>query len=157
MAHSQGAIITEHALEILSKKEREQLIIFTFGGGSFIAAGKSHPDSHNYASAADFVCRLGSPNVQYLALQRYFGSKEGRSEQEVIYQLALYDAMLDLDFTNPKTIETYTKQRMKHYEKEFSKISNVTVLDPDPKWKHRFSSSCYQAAVQMITEKYGRP
>ncbi len=157
MAHSQGAIITEHALEILSKKEREQLIIFTFGGGSFIAAGKSHPDSHNYASAADFVCRLGSPNVQYLALQRYFGSKEGRSEQEVIYQLALYDAMLDLDSTNPKTIETYTKQRMKHYEKEFSKISNVTVLDPDPKWKHRFSSSCYQAAVQMITKKYGRP
>jgi hypothetical protein len=157
MAHSQGAIITEHALEILSKKEREQLIIFTFGGGSFIAAGKSHPDSYNYASAADFVCRLGSPNVQYLALQRYFGSKEGRSEQEVIYQLALYDAMLDLDSTNPKTIETYTKQRMNHYEKEFSKISNVTVLDPDPKWKHRFSSSCYQAAVQMITKKYERP
>lgn len=99
MAHSQGAIITEHALEILSKKEREQLIIFTFGGGS----------------------------------------------------------LLDLDSTNPKTIETYTKQRMKYYEKEFSKISNVTVLDPDPKWKHRFSSSCYQAAVQMITKKYGRP
>ena len=59
MAHSQGAIITEHALEILSKKEREQLIIFTFGGGSFIAAGKSHPDSHNYASAADFRLSFG--------------------------------------------------------------------------------------------------
>ncbi|MGH2612294.1 MAG: hypothetical protein ACRDFB_04515 [Rhabdochlamydiaceae bacterium] len=75
----------------------------------------------------------------------------------MIYQLALYDAMLDLDSTNPRTIETYTKQRMKHYEKEFSKIRNVTVLDPDPKWKHRFSSSCYQAAVQMITKKYDRP
>ncbi len=42
MAHSQGAIITEHALEILNKKEREQLIIFTFGGGSFIAPEKSN-------------------------------------------------------------------------------------------------------------------
>jgi hypothetical protein len=155
MAHSQGAIITERALEMLSKKERKQLIIFTFGGGSFITAGKSHPDSHNYASAADFVCRLGSPNIQHLALKRYFGSKDGRSEQEVIYQLALHDAMLDVDSTDPKTIEIYTKQRMKHYAKEFSKISNVTILDPDPKWKHRFSNSCYQAAVQMITKKYG--
>jgi hypothetical protein len=74
-----------------------------------------------------------------------------------MYQLALYDAMLDLDSTSPQTIETYTKQRIKYYEKEFSKISNITVLDPDPKWKHRFSNSCYQAAVQMITKKYGRP
>lgn len=155
-AHSQGAIITEHALKLLNKKEREKLIIFTFGGGSFIAPGKSHPDSHNYASAADFVCRMGSPNLQYLALQRYFGVKKGRSEQEVIHQLAVYDTMLDLDSTDPKTIETYTKQQMKHYEKEFSKISNVTVLDPDPKWKHKFSSRCYQTAMQSIIKKYLR-
>jgi len=155
-AHSQGAIISEHALELLSKKERDKLIIFTFGGGSFIAKEKSHSDSHNYASATDFVCRMGSPNLQYLALQRYFGIKEGRSEEEVIYQLALYDAMLHLNTTDPKTIETYTKKRMKHYEGEFSKISNVTVLDPDPKWKHKFESSCYQATVQEKVKKYKR-
>lgn len=155
-AHSQGAIISEHALELLSKKERDKLIIFTFGGGSFIAKEKSHSDSHNYASATDFVCRMGSPNLQYLALQRYFGIKEGRSEEEVIYQVALYDAMLHLDTTDPQTDEAYTKQRMKYYEKEFSKINNVTVLDPDPKLKHKFESSCYQAAVEEKINKYRR-
>jgi len=156
LAHSQGAIISEHALEHLSKKERAKLIIFTFGGGSFIAQGKCHPDSHNYASAADFVCSMGSPNTQYLALQRYFGNKEGKSDKEVIYHLAFYDAMLDLDSTDPKTMETYIKQREKYYEKEFAKIENVTVLDPDPKWRHKFESSCYQDAVREVIKRYQR-
>src|SRR3989344_973647 len=59
-AHSQGGIILEHALELLKPNIAGRFRIFTFGGGSFIAAGKSHPDSHNYASAADFVCLMGS-------------------------------------------------------------------------------------------------
>lgn len=153
-AHSQGAIISEHALELLSEKEREKLLIFTFGGGSFIAKGKSHSDSHNYASATDFVCSLGSPNFQYLALQRYFGRKEGKSDEEVIYQLASCDAMLHLDSTDPKIMEAYTKQRVKHYEKEFVEISNITVLDPDPMNKHKFESSCYQATLEELIKKY---
>ncbi len=153
-AHSQGAIITEHALELLSKKEREKLIIFTFGGGSFIDPGKSHPDSHNFASAADFVCRLGSPNIRYLALQRYFGSKKGRSQQDMIHQLAEHDVLLNLDTTDPETIEVYTQQRMKHYEAEFSKLNHVTILDPDPLLRHKFCSSCYQYTVQIIINLY---
>jgi hypothetical protein len=155
-AHSQGAIISEHALELLSKKEREKLIIFTFGGGSFIAQGKCHPDSHNYASAADFVCSMGSPNLQYLALQKYFGNKEGKSIKEVIYHMSFYDAMLDLDSTDPEVMEAYIKQREKYYEKELSKIENITVLDPDPKWRHKFESSCYQNAVLGLIKKYQR-
>ena len=153
-AHSQGAIIAEHALELLDKNERERLIIFTFGGGSFISPGKSHPDSHNYASATDFVCRICSPNLQYLALQRYFGGKNGQNQQEVAYQLASLDAMLNLDTTDLKAIEAFTQQRAEHYEKEFTKIGNVTVLDPDPKCRHAFENSCYQSALQTIVKKY---
>lgn len=153
-AHSQGAIIAEHALRLMGKNERERLRVFTFGGGSFIAPGACHPDSHNYASAADFVCRMGSPNLQYLALQRYFGSKEGHDEKKVSLQLAVNDALFDLDSTDPKVVELYAKQRTQYYESEFAKISNVTILDPDPKWRHKFNSSCYQGAVQAIIKRY---
>jgi hypothetical protein len=40
-AHNQEGIILEHALEFLESAERAVLRIFTFGGGSFIASGKS--------------------------------------------------------------------------------------------------------------------
>ena len=155
-AHSQGAIYIEHALELLSPDERNQLRIFTFGGGSFIAPGKSHPDSHNYASAADYVCRFGSPFTQCLALKRYYGLKNGLSEQQVIHQLAYEDAILDLDSIDPKTLATYTKSREKHYEQEFSKIKHITILDPDPgsNWKHDFTSECYQTTIHNIIKRY---
>lgn len=154
--HSQGAIFIEHAIELLSKREREQLRIFTFGGGSFIASGKCHPDSHNYASAADFVCRFGSPNLQLLALERYYGHKEGLNDDKIIAQLALKDAMLHLDSNDLKVMELYIKQRTKHYENEFSKTSNLTILDPDPdcKFKHKLDSECYQKVIQNIVKKY---
>jgi hypothetical protein len=74
--HSQGAILVEHALKSLSLEEKKQLRIFTFGGGSFLPPGESHADSHNYASAADFVCRFGSPHLQLLALKRYLWISE---------------------------------------------------------------------------------
>lgn len=154
--HSQGAIFIEHALELLSQHEREQLRIFTFGGGSFIPPGKCHPDSHNYASAADFVCRLGSPNLQLLALERYFGYKKGLNEDQVIAQLALKDAMLYLDSNNLKVGENYIQQRATYYKNEFSRISNLTVLDPDPdcKFKHALNSECYQEIIQTTINKY---
>jgi hypothetical protein len=154
--HSQGAIITEHALEQLNQNERGRLRIFTFGGGSFLLPGKSHEDSHNYASAADYVCRIGSLNDQYLALERYYGYKEGLSDQQIIDQLAMQDAMLHLDSINPKAVEAYVKGRNNHYQCEFDKIKNVTVLDPDPdcKWKHQFDSDCYQTMVKKIVKRY---
>lgn len=152
--HSQGAIITEHGLEVLSQKERERLIVFTFGGGSFIAPGKAHPDSHNFASSSDPVCLFASPTLRFLALQRYFGSKEGLNEQEVIHQLASADAMLNLDAMDKKTIDEYVNQRTKHYENKFLEIKNLTILDPDPDYWHQFRSSCYQTTIQMIINRY---
>lgn len=154
--HSQGAIISEHALELLEPHERAQLTIFTFGGGSFLGLGKAHPDTHNYASAADFVCSMGSPGDQCLALQKYYGHKEGLTDEQVIDRLARQDAMLILDTIDSKTIEIYVKERSKHYESKFSRISNVTVLDPDPdsKWKHRFNSECYQNTIKTIIKRY---
>lgn len=155
-AHSQGAIISEHALELLKPSEREKIRIFTFGGGSFIAPGKCHQDSHNYASAGDLVCSLGSPNLRFLALQIYLGTKDGLNQEQVIYQLALQDVMLDLDTTDSKIMELYMRKRIKYYEKEISRIDNVTILDPDSdsRWKHEFKSDCYQKTVQSIVEKY---
>ena len=41
------------------------------------------------------------------------------------------DAMLHTDSINPQVIKAYAKQRIKYYENEFSKISNLTILDPD--------------------------
>lgn len=154
--HSQGGIFIEHAIELLSQSERDQLRIFTFGGGSFIPPGKCHPDSHNYASAADFVCRFSSPNLQLLALERYYGYKKGLNDEKIIAQLALKDTMLYLDSNDFKVLEYYMKQRTKHYENEFSKISNLTILDPDLdcKFKHKFDSECYQKMILNIVKKY---
>lgn len=155
-AHSQGAIILEHALELLKPSETELFRIFTFGGGSFIASGKSHPDSHNYASAVDFVCRLASPNLQLLALRRYYACKEGLSDLQMIEQLSFQDATLYIDSIDAKVLKSYVEQRIRHYENELSRISNLTILDPDPgsRWKHKFSSDCYQLTVQKIIQKY---
>lgn len=155
-AHSQGAIYIEHALEIMNAKERKFLRIFTFGGASFIEPEKCHPESHNYSSAADFVCRFSSPNHQFLALKRYYGLKQGLSEEQVINHLAFEDAILDLDTVDIKILEMYTKRKEKYYEGEFSKIKHITILDPDPgsSWKHEFSSDCYQSTIQILINKY---
>ena len=79
-----GAIICEHALELLKHEERQKIRIFTFGGGSFIAPGKCHPDSHNFASAKDLICLCGSPNLRTLAMKRYIAFKEGLSLEQML-------------------------------------------------------------------------
>lgn len=154
-AHSQGAIISEHALQLLSERERQAIRIFTFGGGSFIATDACHPDSHNYASANDPVCRMGSPNYQMLALHRYYGLKQGLSMEQVIYQLAFQDAILHLDTLNDSVMETYIRLRSRYYEIEFDKMRNVTILDPSyTSWEHGFANDCYQKVVAEIIQKY---
>ncbi len=155
-AHSQGGIILEHALELLKPSETGRLRIFTFGGGSFIATGKSHPDSHNYASVADFVCLMGSPNLQLLALRRYHAHREGLTDVQMIHEWAFRDAILELDSIDAKVVQKFTEGRIKHYQSLFSRITNLTILDPDPdsRWKHKFMSDCYQVTVQKIINKY---
>lgn len=154
--HSQGGIILEHALKFLKHAEAARLRIFTFGGGSFIAPGKSHSDSHNYASAADFVCRFGSPNLQLLALKRYYAYKEGLTDEQMTQQWAFSDAVLELDSIDNTVVKKFVEDRSKNYKNAFAQISNLTILDPDSdsRWKHRFDSKCYQATVQQLIQKY---
>ncbi len=153
-AHSQGAIICEHALERLPTSERQLLRIFTFGGGSFVAPQTSHPDSHNYASAADLVCLFGSPHLQMLALQEYHARKKGYDRDDVIQLLAARDAELHVNPFNPAAKERYIKKRTNFYKEAFERLKNLTVLDPDDSVQHGFDSKCYQTVLGSIVNKY---
>lgn len=153
-AHSQGAAIAEHAIALLSNDEKQKIRIFTFGGWSFIAPGAAHPESHNYASVSDLIPRIGSFNLQYLALRKYEGLKEGLSLEQIIRHLAFGDAVHDLDCLDPHILEKYTQDRCKYYANEFERISNVTVLDSGSMWEHSFNNESYQAIVHSIIDKY---
>lgn len=155
-AHSQGAIISEHALKLLNINERQKIRIFTFGGGSFLELDSCHPDSHNYASENDLVSSMGSPYFRSLAIHRYLGMKEGLSQEAIIQRWALDDALLYLDSVDAFVFESFMKQRISHYESLMKKISNITILDPDPNCyvEHQFSRECYQKEVKKLVGKY---
>jgi hypothetical protein len=155
-AHSQGAIISEHALKLLNVDERKKIRIFTFGGGSFLEVNSCHSDSHNYASANDLVSSMGSPYFRSLAIHRYLGIKEGLSQEVIIQRWALDDALLYLDSIDAFVFESFMKQRISHYENLMEKISNITILDPDPSCyvEHQFCRECYQKEVRRLVEKY---
>lgn len=157
-AHSQGAIISEHALKLLNVDEKEKIRIFTFGGGSFLEVNSCHPESHNYASRNDLVSSIGSPYFRSLAIHRYLLIKEGLSQEAIIQRFALDDALLYLDSIDAHTFESFVKQRISHYEKLMEKVSNITILDPDPTchFEHQFFSECYQKEVKNIIERYQR-
>lgn len=153
-AHSQGAAIVEHALVALAEDERKKIRIFTFGGWSFIAPGVAHPDSHNYTSVGDIIPRMGSFNLQYLAIKRYEGFIEGLNLEQIISRLAFRDAIQDLDCFDAQVIEKYAQERSKYYQEEFRKISNVTVVDSQSLWEHSFNNESYQAIVRMKIDQY---
>lgn len=153
-AHSQGAAIVEHALASLSREEQRKIRIFTFGGWSFVTPDAAHPESHNYASVGDLIPRMGSFNLQYLAIRRYEGFKEGLSIEEIISRLAFGDAIQDLDNFDTRIIEKYAQDRSKYYQEEFKRISNVTVVDSETLWEHSFKNDSYQAIVRMKIEQY---
>ncbi len=155
-AHSQGAIISEHALRLLNANEGQKIRIFTFGGGSFLEAGSCHSDSHNYASENDLVSSIGSPCFRSLAVHRYLGMKEGLTEEAVIKRWVTDDAILYLDSMNPFIFESFIKQRIDHYESLMKKINAITILDPDPGccFEHQFCSECYQTEVKRLVGKY---
>lgn len=158
-AHSQGAIISEHALKLLNINERQKIRIFTFGGGSFLESDSCHPDSHNFASENDLVSSMGSPYFRSLALHRYLGMKEGLSQEAIIKRWALDDALLYLDSIDAHVFESFISQRISHYENLMKKISNITILDPDPNCyvEHQFCRKCYQKEVKKLIEKYKSP
>ncbi len=152
--HSMGAIISEHALELLNHEERQKLRIYTFGGGSFVASDKCHPDSHNYASAADRICLIGSPNDRTLAMRCYLGLKEGLTQEQLICRWAEEDAMLYVDSMHIHVIEGFESQRRKYYEQQLARISNVTIVDAGNTIEHSFSNDCYQNIVKAIILKH---
>lgn len=158
-AHSQGAIISEHALKLLNINERQKIRIFTFGGGSFLEVDSCHLDSHNFASENDLVSSMGSPYFRSLAVHRYLGMKEGLSQEAIIKRWALDDALLYLDSIDAHVFESFMKQRISHYESLMKKISNITILDPDPNCyvEHQFCRECYQKEVKRLIEKYRSP
>lgn len=156
-AHSMGAIICEHAIELLEYEERQKLRIFTFGGGSFIAPGKCHPDSHNFASAKDLVCLLGSPNLRTLAMKRYIGLKEGLSLDQILSKLAQEDTIFYLDTIDITVIQNFEDQRKKYYQEQLKIIENVTILDPGPGLEHSFCIDCYQKVIESLIEGYRNP
>ena len=153
-AHSQGAAIVEHALASLSNDERKKIRIFTFGGWSFVAPDIAHPDSHNYASVGDLIPRIGSFNLQYLAIRRYEGFKEGLNLEQIISRLAFGDAIQALDCFDAQVVEKYAQERSKYYQEEFKKISNVTVVDSGSLWEHSFNNESYQTIVRMKIDQY---
>ena len=152
-AHSQGAIIVEHVLEQLNPEECKKLRVFTFGGGSYIAPGVCHPDSHNFANIMDPVCRIGSSSKQALALERYYGRKRGLSDWQICDELAYREAILMLDSVSPRVIEEYVKQGTKKFEREMKGLQNITILDVNPKvgTPHEFTN--YQEAVRIAIKK----
>jgi len=155
-AHSQGAIISEHALKLLNVDERQKIRIFTFGGGSFLKVDSCHPESHNYASRNDLVSSAGSPYFRSLAIHRYLGMKEGLSQEAIIQRWARDEALLYLDSIDLRVFESFITQQVGHYEKLMEKIRNITILDPDPSchFEHQFCSECYQKVVKEIVERY---
>ena len=153
-AHSMGAIICEHAIELLTHQERQKIHLFTFGGGSFISPGKCHPDSHNFASANDLICLCGSPNFRTLAMRRYIALKEGLTQDQMLAKWAREDTILYLDAIEVRGIQIFEKKRIAYYEELLEKISNVTILDSGPEYEHSFCNDCYQKEVETITEKY---
>lgn len=152
--HSMGAIISEHALELLSNDERQKLRIYTLGGGSFIASDKCHPNSHNYASATDRICLIGSPNDRTLAMRRYYELKDGLTQEQLIRKWTEEDAMLYIDSINVEVIESFKSQRRKHFELQLANISNVTIVDAGHIIEHSFCNDCYQNIVKMLVLKY---
>ncbi len=153
-AHSQGAAIAEHAIMLLSSEERAKIRIFTFGGWSFIPPGVTHPESHNYISVSDLIPRLGSFNLQYLAIRKYQWLKEGLTHDEIIWRLAFEDTIRKSGPLGPRALKTYTEERYQFYKHELDRIQNITVLDSDNRLEHAFNSETYQSILREIIEKY---
>src|ERR1700722_19770891 len=156
-AHSQGAIISNAALQLLTFDERQRLRIFTFGGGSFIFPENSHPDTHNYISIGDLVPRLAaSATLALLAIRRYEENKRGLSDDQSIEGMINEDIDNNLATRDPHAISLYRIQRRHHYLSEFNKIAHITVLDEERQgiWEHSIRIPCYQKKIKAKVDLY---
>lgn len=156
IAHSQGAMICELALKKLSAKERERLIIFTFGGWTFIPQKLCHKDSHNFFSPYDLVAKGGSAKISLLLIQLHEGVKRGLQRIEVIEQLITEDQDYYLDSQHPPTVKEFRRKRKEYYLELLQEAANATLLDESISgpFEHSFDSECYQIKVQEQLKKY---
>jgi len=154
-AHSQGAIISNAALKLLTPEERQRLRIYTFGGGTFIFPEDSHPETHNYISIGDLVPRIAaSTTLSLLAIRRHEERKQGLSDAQIIDGLISEDVENNLATTNHDTISLYRLQRNSHYLCEFKKVAHITVLDDgrESTWEHSIRAPCYQKKIKELID-----
>jgi len=144
------------ALKKLSAKERERLIIFTFGGWTFIPQELCHKDSHNFFSPYDLVAKGGSAKISLLLIQMHEGEKRGLQSMEVIEQLITEDQDYYLDSNYPPTVKEFRKKRKEYYLELLQEAANVTLLDESVSgpFEHSFDSECYQIKVKEQLKKY---
>lgn len=156
IAHSQGALISDIALENLSQEERRKIRIFTFGGASYIHSDKAHPDSHNFVSPHDLIPRIASFDFSSILFRREAGYKNGKNDQQIILELVDEDIDYYLDTRNPDVVEVFRTQCERKYEEWFKHISNVTILEENSSgsWEHSFDIPCYQIKLKEILHSF---
>ncbi len=156
IAHSQGALISDIALENLLPDERRKIRIFTFGGASYIHPDKAHPDSHNFVSPHDLVPRIASFDLSSILFRREAGYKKGKDDEQIISELVDEDIDYYLDTRNPDVVEVFRRQSKKKYEELFKQISNVTILEENSSgsWEHAFDIPCYQIKLKEILRSF---
>jgi len=156
--HSQGALIANLALNRLEPQERQRLRIFTLGGAAFIAPDFAHSESHNYFSIADLVPRLASYDFCMFILRLYEGKKIGITTEQVVEHLIQED--IDNRFTSPndQAITKFRQERYLHYQQEFQRAQNVTLIDKNISgtWEHTLAIPCYQAVIKEIISRHRR-
>lgn len=153
--HSQGTLIGNLALDLLSEQDRKQLRIFTFGGAEMIPPGKAHDDSHNFISLYDAVpkvCLAGE-----LACEIYGGAKKGLNPQEALDQMIQEKLMRLLDTSDANTWSSMRQKYMQDYLPVFPLLTNITVLDELKKMlplEHFIDAPCYKNKLEQIIRKY---
>lgn len=153
--HSQGAIIGNLALDLLSHKERQRLRLFTFGGGAFIPPGKSHCESHNYISIKDRIPQIAEVDA-LMALRLHQGRKAGYTVAQVLEQIVEEDVAVYLDLANSEDINAFSQQRRAMHEHIIQRVANVTVLDQTEAWfcEHSVDTLCYQDKIREVINHY---
>ena len=156
-AHSQGAIISSVALQSLTQQERQQIRIFTFGGGSFVFPGEAHSESHNYISIGDAVPRFAVENsLALLAIRQFEGKNNGLSDEQIIENLITEDIDNNLSTIDPQAILIYRSHRYDYYVSAFNKITNTTVLDDERQGllEHSINIPCYRKKIKELIDCY---
>ncbi len=160
IAHSQGALIADLALDHLNLAEQARIHIFTFGGAAFISPKKCHPHSHNYFSFNDPIPQTASKDACILLKKLREGEKRGDTAQKVIEECLQEDLInFNKESFHQLLVDEYLEQRQQFYEEQICKVQNTTVLGEYSltDWEHAFDTPCYLEKIKEIIEAYNKP